>query len=57
MPVGRAPADSVAYLQTKLVLYDPPYGPLTQLWAGTAPEAAALNGKVRLPRHSCTFRR
>lgn len=28
------------------MLWDTPYGALTQLWAGTSPEGAELNGKV-----------
>ncbi len=30
------------------VLYSTTYGALTQLWAGTAPEAAECNGMVRV---------
>jgi len=37
------------FILTTLILYDPPYGPLTQLWAGTSPEAADLNGKYLIP--------
>jgi len=33
----------------KLLLYAPPYGALTQLWAGTMPEGAELNGKYLIP--------
>jgi hypothetical protein len=29
-----------------LVLYSPAYGALTQLWAGTSPDALNANGKV-----------
>ena len=29
------------------ILYPAPYGALTQLWAGTMPEAAKYNGEVR----------
>ncbi|KJA25648.1 hypothetical protein HYPSUDRAFT_134827 [Hypholoma sublateritium FD-334 SS-4] len=32
-----------------LVTYDEAYGPLTQLWAGTAPETAEMNGKYLIP--------
>ena len=28
-------------------MYPAPYGALTQLWAGTMPEAATFNGEVR----------
>jgi hypothetical protein len=28
------------------MMYDPTYGALTQLWAGTSPEAYEFNGKV-----------
>jgi len=31
------------------MLYHVSYGALTQLWAGTSPEGAEFNGKVRLP--------
>lgn len=37
----------------KLLSYPVPYGALTQLYAGTMPEGANLNGKVCLS--SCTF--
>ncbi|KAF8965144.1 hypothetical protein BDZ97DRAFT_1918567 [Flammula alnicola] len=33
----------------KLILYAPSYGALTQLWAGTSPEGATLNGKYLIP--------
>ncbi|KJA17447.1 hypothetical protein HYPSUDRAFT_206169 [Hypholoma sublateritium FD-334 SS-4] len=33
----------------KLILWDPSYGALTQLWAGTSPEGAQLNGKYLIP--------
>ncbi|KAH9920280.1 NAD(P)-binding protein [Fomitopsis serialis] len=32
-----------------LVLYDAPYGALTQLWAGTMPETLDYNGKYLIP--------
>jgi len=32
-----------------LILYPAPYGAITQLWAGTAPEAAQANGKYLIP--------
>jgi len=31
------------------VLYSPIFGALTQLWAGTSPEGAELNGKYLIP--------
>ena len=33
--------------QDYLITYPTPYGSITPLYAGTAPEAAAYNGKVR----------
>lgn len=33
--------------QSHTILYSPTQGALTQLWAGTSPEGANLNGKVR----------
>ncbi|KAF9485786.1 NAD(P)-binding protein [Pholiota conissans] len=33
----------------KLILWDPSYGALTQLWAGTTPEGAELNGQYLIP--------
>ncbi|KAF9479836.1 NAD(P)-binding protein [Pholiota conissans] len=33
----------------ELTLWDAPYGALTQLWAGTSPEGANLNGKYLIP--------
>lgn len=35
-----------------MLLYEPSYGALTQLWAGTMPEGADLNGQVRYSRIS-----
>lgn len=34
------------FIVQDLMLYPVPYGALTQLYAGTAPEAAEYNGKV-----------
>ncbi|VDB84627.1 unnamed protein product [Peniophora sp. CBMAI 1063] len=33
----------------KMILYPAPMGAITQLWAGTAPEAAEFNGKFLVP--------
>jgi hypothetical protein len=34
------------------MLYDVEHGALTQLYAGTAPEAVELNGKVKIPSNN-----
>ena len=41
-----------------MVLYEGPYGALTQLWAGTMPETLNYNGKVDMHVHMslCTSR-
>ena len=45
MPGGPSSRDR---WQNRTVLYETPFGVLTQLYAGTIPEAASLNGKVGL---------
>jgi len=32
-----------------MILFDVEHGALTQLWAGTSPEASGLNGKYLIP--------
>ena len=39
-----------------LITYDEAYGPLTQLWAGTSPETAEMNGKVCVPLQVLKYR-
>ncbi|KAI1793118.1 NAD(P)-binding protein [Ganoderma leucocontextum] len=39
----------VQKLATMMVLYPTPYGALTQLWAGTMPEAVNYNGEFLIP--------
>ena len=41
------PLDSFNKFLMRMVLYPISQGALTQLWAGTSPETANLNGKVR----------
>lgn len=36
-------------LQNAVMLYPTPMGAITQLWAGTSPEAVNLNGKYLVP--------
>lgn len=40
-------SDMVAHFQDTLLLYPTPMGALTQLYAGTMPEALNYNGEVR----------
>ncbi|KZT06203.1 NAD(P)-binding protein [Laetiporus sulphureus 93-53] len=40
---------SAARMLMNLALYSPPYGALTQLWAGTVPETLDYNGKFLIP--------
>lgn len=40
---------SFTQLLMRLITYPTPHGALTQLWAGTSPEAASLNGKYLIP--------
>jgi len=37
------------WILTKFILYPAPLGAITQLWGGTAPQAAELNGKFLIP--------
>jgi len=39
----------VQSIMNRMMLYDTPFGALTQLYAGTMPEAATLNGKYLVP--------
>jgi len=41
--------DPVSGFLLGLILHPAPYGALTQLWAGTSPEGAQLNGKYLIP--------
>lgn len=42
-------AGVVTRLITEIITYQPKYGALTQLWAGTAPWGATMNGKYLRP--------
>ncbi len=48
-------SDHMSPSQNATMLYPTPYGALTQLFAGTMPEAINYNGEVCA--HSCSFSR
>jgi retinol dehydrogenase-12 len=47
-PSGAGLNSGLTFRQKIIFIYSPDYKAYTQLWAGTAPEAGKLHGKVRI---------